>query len=327
VDIDITERKRAEAALIASERQYRDLLERANDIVATFDFEGRITSMNAAAERVLGYTPAELVGRALREFVPPEEMPMHDAMLARKLAGELSTRYEMHIRSKDGRTVTLEVNSQLVWDADNAARGIHSIARDVSERKAAEARQELFIREQEHRIKNLLAVVQSIVRSTLANSADLASAQSTIDGRLQALGRAQQAIRSGGKAEASIVRIVENELSAFSSRVRCAGPEVFASGGFAQMFAVVLHELATNAAKYGALSAPEGIVDIQWDLQKSKMFSFVWKEQGGPPVRPPAFPGFGTKLLNSAFGKVARFEYAASGFSYAVEIPVETLGS
>jgi PAS domain S-box-containing protein len=166
--LDITERKIAEQALAHSEERYRALVDTANDIVATLDLEGCFTSINPAVQRILGYAPHELIGVPLRQLIPPDELAIHESMLKRKLEGEESTRYEMQMFARDGRQRhTLEVNSRLMFDAERRPVGLHSIARDVSDRKAAEARQTILVRELQHRTKNLLAVIQSIASNTL----------------------------------------------------------------------------------------------------------------------------------------------------------------
>jgi len=326
VDIDITDRKMAEAALAASDQRYRELVQRANDIVATLDLEGRLTSINPVVETILGYAPEELIGRSLGEFVPPEEMPMHETMLSRKMAGENATRYEMHFISKGGRRLTLEIDSQLIHDAGNRPTGIHSIARDITERKDAEARQALLVAEVQHRAKNLLAVTQSIVRSTIKTSQDLNTADERIASRLQALARAQQFMNvdTSGASVVAIAEIVQGELDAFGERIVATGPSVLASSAFAQMFALVIHELATNATKHGALSIPGGRVYVQW-MTQNDAFSFSWIERDGPPVLQPATSGFGSKLIRAALGESPRISYSKDGFEYEVGVPLENL--
>ena len=232
--VDITERKAVEAALLQSEQRYRNLVDDANDIVATLDLEGHFTSINPAAERVLGYTPEELIGLSLEQLASGAEPPIDKAASQQELKGEGATRYEMQISAKDGRPLSLEVNSKLIYDNGGKPTAIHSISRDVTERKDAEARQSLLIRELQHRAKNLLAIVQSIVSNTLRNGKDLQTVNDTISGRLQALARAQEFIAAGPGGGACIGDIVQAELSAFGGRVSVTGPALVASTAFAQ---------------------------------------------------------------------------------------------
>src|SRR4029434_6632889 len=196
------------------------------------------------------------------------------ALVRRQLRHEGATRYEQQLFSKDGRGLALEVHSKLIYDNGGYPIAVHSISRDVTERKDAEARQLLLIRELQHRAKNLLAVVQSIVSNTLRNSKDVQTVNATISGRLQALARAQEFIAAGPGGGAPIGEIVQAELSAFGGRVSISGPALLAGTAFAQMFAIVVHELATNATKYGSLSVAEGHVDVGWMVEDGATLFF-----------------------------------------------------
>jgi PAS domain S-box-containing protein len=321
--IDITERKAAEAALAQSEQRYRALIDNANDIVATMDLEFRFTSVNPAVERVLGYTPEEIVGLPLQRFIPQDQLPMHRQMLERKLQGAPATRYEMQLLGKTGGRFTLEVNSRLIFDDAGAPVAIHAIARDVTERKDAEARQALLVAELQHRAKNLLAVMQSIITNTLSRSTSLQTARDTVIGRLQALARAQGFMSAGPGGGVPIDEIVRGELAYFAPRASINGPPVLACSAFAQMFAVVVHELATNAAKYGSLSAPEGRIAIKWAVEDNATFSFSWIERGGPRVSAPTSEGFGSKLIRAALPQTPRVAYAEEGFEYSIALPLD----
>jgi len=325
VDIDVTERKAAEAALAESEERYRTLVDNASDIVATMDLDMRITSMNPAVEDVLGYTPAEVIGTVLDRLIPDDQLPMQNAMLERKLAGEGATRYESDLFRKDGTRCTLEINSRLVLDALGAPVALHSIARDITERRNAEARQALLVRELQHRTKNILAVVQSIVLNTLAPGGGVEAARDAIVGRLQAIARAQEFVASGNAGGAPLRDLVDGQLETFATRVSVDGPPVYAGAPFAQMFALVVHELATNATKYGSLSQPGGHVDINWEIRDGStepQLAFSWTERGGPPVAQPTHQGFGSRLIMAALAGTPRMEFDSRGFEYRVDVPL-----
>ena len=215
--------------------------------------------------------------------------------------------------------------SKLIYDNSGKPIAVHSISRDVTERKDAEARQLLLIRELQHRAKNLLAVVQSIVSNTLRNSKDVQTVNATISGRLQALARAQEFIAAGPGGGAPIGEIVQAELSAFGGRVSISGPPLLAGTAFAQMFAIVVHELATNATKYGSLSVPEGRVDVRWLVEDEATLFFSWKERGGPPVEAPAALGFGSQVMRVALIENPRISFAPRGFEYEIKVPIANL--
>ena len=322
--LDITERKAAERALAASEQRYRTLVDNANDLVVTLDLDGRFTSVNPAAERIVGYTPLELVGAYIDRLVPPETLAMQEEVLRRKLEGEPSTRYEMEVLAKgSGKRVTLDVNSRLIFGEGGEPLAIHSIARDITERKEAEARQLLLVRELQHRTKNLLAVVQSIATSTLGRAKDLESALEAFVGRLHALAHAQEFVAAGPGAGVPLRQLIDAELALFAARASIEGEAVVVGGAFAQMFALVVHELATNAAKHGSLSTERGRVVIAWQVDRTQpeaLLRFSWIERGGPPAAQPTSAGLGTQLI-ALLGK-SEVSFGEAGFEYVLQVPL-----
>jgi PAS domain S-box-containing protein len=314
-----------------SEEQHRVLVENAEDIIATLDLEMRFTSVSPAIERLLGYSRGELIGAPLGQFVAENQFATHKEMLARKLAGQTpSTQYEVTIRAKDGRLLTLELKTRLLSDAKGRPTGIHGIARDVTERKDAEARQILLVRELQHRTKNLLAVVQSIVNNTLATTGDAASAREAIMGRLQALARAQEFVVSGAGGGVELRKLIEAEVSAFSTQMCIEGIPVVVGGSFAQNIALVVHELVTNAIKYGSLSRSSGRVHIRWQVEtpaEGPILKFSWTERGGPPAKPAEEQGFGTDLIFVALGDGARLSFGELGLELEADIPMHALVS
>jgi PAS domain S-box-containing protein len=317
--LDITERKLAEQALAQGEARYRTLFESANDIVVTLELDGRIISINPVVRDILGFAPEEMIDRPLSDFVSAEQIDMQQRMLQRKLEGANSTQYDLQVAARDGTPRILGVNSRLVFDAKGVPLMIHSIARDVTERKEAEARQDLLIRELQHRTKNLLAVIQSIANSTLKGSAGL----ETFIGRLHALAHAQEYVTAGSQGGVSMRALLEAELASFGKRAAAFGQDLVLGGGFGQSFALIVHELATNAVKHGAFSSPQGRVDIAWGREHADgqtVLRFSWIERDGPRVQPPTNQGFGT-LLISAVGK-SEVDFRPEGFEYRLVMPL-----
>jgi two-component sensor histidine kinase len=234
----------------------------------------------------------------------------------------------MEIFGKDRhQRFTLEVNSRLLFDDAGRPAGIHAIARDVTERKHAEARQLLLIRELQHRTKNLLAVVQSIVSNTLDRSRSIETAKEAVLGRLHALARAQEFVASGAGGGVPLRDLVGAELSAFPGQVSMEGIPIMLGSTFAQQFALVLHELATNAAKHGALSTPNGRVDASWKIERDQdpTLVFSWVERDGPPVTPPKEPGFGSFLIGLMMERPPEVSFAKSGLRLSLEVSVSEL--
>lgn len=314
--IDITDRKNAEEALAREEARYRALFENANDIVVTLELGGRIVSINPAAKDILGYEPDEMIGRMMPDYMLPEELEGQREVLRRKMDGAPSTQYDLRIKHKDGRIRVLGVNSRLIRDQAGTPVLVHSIARDITDRKEAEARQLLLVRELQHRTKNLLAVIQSLASSTLRDSSGLPA----FIGRLHALSHAQDFVAEGATGGTPLRRLLEATLEAFGPRVMMVGPDITIGSGFAQSLALIVHELATNAAKHGSLSSRTGRVEVAWQVAPPDRFGFSWVEKGGPTVSPPDRRGFGSTLISSVGD--ARLDYRPEGLEYHLIMPL-----
>lgn len=204
---------------------------------------------------------------------------------------------------------------------------------EVSERKRAEERLSLLVSELTHRVKNLLAVLQSIAIRTLSDSRDVAEARRILVGRLHALARAHELLTEACWKGADLGHIVEAEVSGFSDRVHASGPELFLTASAVQTFALVVHELATNAAKYGALMNSNGNINIKWnviELNGERHLEFLWKERGGPPVVPATRKGFGLTLIGtmaSAMASEQTFDFAADGIECRLKVPLDVIAS
>ena len=245
------------------------------------------------------------------------------------LSAKVNDKPVVAIRDKDcpgdRQRFTLEVSSKLIFAADGRPLGIHAIARDVSDRKEAEARQHVLISELQHRSKNLIAVVQSIVTNSLLHSRDVVAAKDAIVGRLHALGNAQDFVVSGASGGVPIRDLLEAELSGFAARTHMTGIPLILGSAFAQQFALVIHELATNAAKYGSLSIPNGRLVLGWEIaemDEEPTLRFWWTERDGPPVAAPVDRGFGSKLISMTLSTAPRISYDTGGFEFAVEVPL-----
>lgn len=196
------------------------------------------------------------------------------------------------------------------------------------------ARNDMIAREMAHRVKNLLAVIQAIAARTLTGDRPLAEARAAFAHRLAALARTQSALMEVGALGALVRDVLRGELAAFAERVVVSGPAVRATPRSAQSLAMAVHELATNAVKYGALSAPGGVVRATWrvrpDADGTPWFSFVWEENGGPPPDPASRDGFGRVLLRRLIVATAGTEpsvaYGPDGLRYAFECPLERIG-
>ena len=210
--------------------------------------------------------------------------------------------------------------------------GLVVVFRDISEKRAAEERERALSQEIAHRNKNMLAIIQIIVSRSLAEKQTPEEARRTIVQRLQAIAKSQAAMEMGGFVGASMDEITRLEFEGFSGRIETAGPEVLLNSQAAQTFAMILHELATNAMKYGALSSPAGWVSVAWFVEPDDadaQFRFRWVERGGPPVKPPARYGFGSvlieKIIAQDFGARPSMDFAPEGLRCEIDVALSAL--
>jgi two-component sensor histidine kinase len=238
-----------------------------------------------------------------------------------------------HLR-KDGRRVFIEGSVTALRGPDGRIRGFLQIGQDVTARKAAEERQALLMREVDHRAKNALSVVSAALRLTRAP--DLPSYMKAIEGRIAALARAQTLLADDRWAGADLRTLLRGELATFldvgaagGPRVEASGPPVTLPAGAAQPLAMAIHELATNAIKYGALSTPTGCIAIHWEKAgwPSEMLRLHWVERGGPRLEAvPERRGFGTRVLDKTvrgqLGGTVSLAWNASGLVCELEMPL-----
>ena len=240
-------------------------------------------------------------------------------------------RYEVEYRVKqpDGSWRWLSAWGLVEFDGDGPARqpvAIVGASRDLTERKRAEDLQRLMIDELRHRIKNTLSKVQAIADQTLKTSEDLASAREALGRRICSMAKAHDLLTSRSWTGAGIAEVVTQALDAFDpSQFVIDGPEVELTASQALAFGMILHELATNAAKYGALSLPSGQVAAQWSVS-GETLQFRWTESGGPTVSPPSRHGFGSRLLariaaSDLSGEIA-LDYEPSGLRCSITAPL-----
>ena len=295
-------RSRAGRALGESEQRHRLMFEQANDIVFTTDLDQTITSANPAAGRALGIASSALIGRSIADFLTPEEFVRTTARLRHKLGGGGTTRYDVPVQAGGGRELHWEINSTLATDADGVPLGLHAIARDVTERHAQEQSQKRLIDELNHRVKNMLALVQGLALQSFKGDRPLAAAQGAFQARLAALAAAHDLLTREKWEGSTLDEIVAAAIRPFAdppARVTRDGPTVPVTPKVAVSLMMAFHELATNAARDGALSQPGGTLAVRWQVGDERL-AIEWREQGGPAVTEPARRGFGLRMVERA---------------------------
>jgi PAS domain S-box-containing protein len=198
---------------------------------------------------------------------------------------------------------------------------------DATERKRAEETERMLVREVEHRSNNLLAVIQAIAHRSLAGKTSLDEARIAFQARLQALARTNVRLTEAKMRGLTMDEVVHLELDPFAARIAVDGDEVSLSPQRAQSFALVLHELATNAVKYGALSCSDGNVEISWRVvnsSRAKLLTFKWQERNGPPVILPRRTGFGSSLVKATFPQ-SQLSYPSEGLICEISCPLDSV--
>ncbi len=269
-------------------------------------------------------------------YTHPEDLPSVRADMDRLYESGDEFVHEHRIIRADGDIRWVMARGRLARDVAGRPVRFMGASVDITDRKMAEERQRLLMEELAHRVKNTLTVVQAIVMQTLRGSGASAEARETLATRLLALSRAHDLLMQGSWSEASLHALVEGTARLHAhgeaGRFLITGPDIMLGSRAAMSLALVLHELATNAVKYGALSVPDGAVRIIWENDEAEdqaCLRFRWAETGGPPVVPPDRQGFGTRLIERSFGQGlgARvgLDYPESGVVFTLEAPLRTL--
>jgi PAS domain S-box-containing protein len=329
---DVTARKLAEAALAQAASRLRLAIDAGQMAVWQVQADRGVTP-SPELNRMLGFP--EDARPSIREYaklnLPGELERVRDIALAAQARGDRHFEAEYRMRRTDGQIRWLLVRAEMAAEQDGQPRRAIGVAMDITDRKDAEERLKLLAQEVDHRANNLLTVVQGTVQLSQAATTDALKA--VLVGRIAALGRAHQLLSEARWESADLRRLVEEELLAFSlgeaARVTINGPDVALSPAAAQALAMALHELATNAAKYGSLSVPAGRVSVSWTRRARGALAIRWAETGGPAVAAPSKRGLGTAMLGRALsgplGGKSKLDWRAGGLVCDLELPASAL--
>ncbi len=325
---DVTNLRRAETAIRESEAAFRAMFEVSS--VGKVEVEpesGRFLRVNAAMCKFVGYTEPELLAQTVYDITHPDERNRDLEPLRRLVAGEANVfDVEKRYIRKDGNVVWARTTVNVIRDGSGRALRNTAVILDITERKEREEKEHLLMREISHRAKNMLSVVHSIAQQTAAkNPEDFVERFSE---RIQALSANQDLLVRSDWSGVDIEDLARAQLSHFAgligSRIVVHGPRLRLNSASAQAIGLALHELATNAGKYGALSTGSGHVDISWRTE-GDVFAINWTECAGPPVSAPDRYGFGTTVMRAMAERsvdgVVDLDYAPSGLAWRLTCP------
>jgi two-component system CheB/CheR fusion protein len=329
--VDITERLHVEEALRESERRLREqksLVDLARDPIFIWDFDGAILEWNRGCEALYGYSRVEAVGRKIHELlgttVPGSSVGTMRSTLLRDgiWSGELQQ------RAKDRQIVVTE--SRLQLESIDGRRFVFETCRDLGDRKRWEQRQEMLVDEIKHRVKNIITVVQALASQTAKEAPAVADFNTVFRGRLSALASAHDLLVQSEWKGADLEALVRSELKPYDSkqvdRVRVSGSPILLPSTVATPFGLVLHELTVNAAKHGALSVPDGNVEVSWAATRrdgKEWLALIWREQGGPAIGTVKSAGDGSVLIEHALPDARiRRNFESSGLVCTIEMPL-----
>jgi PAS domain S-box-containing protein len=327
---DISQRKRVEtntarmaAVAIAS-----------HDALFGITPEGIVETWNPAAERLFGYSASDIIGKHISILAGPDQHQEQRELIRRAHSNQTVGPYDARRLRKDGSSVDVSVALAPVKAPDGSLMSISVAIHDISDRKEWESRQRMMTRELAHRIKNSFAVLQGILRSTLRTSRDPETFAEAFSGRLHSLAAAQDVLTENDWRGAELGALARHQLAAYiskeDSRVDIAGPEVNLPAEYAAPIGLIFNELATNAIKYGALSLPNGNIQLYWRTERNpdgtlKIF-MTWRERGGPKITSQGARGFGSILIEKSMaGSKVENIFEPDGLTCKIELSLKTV--
>ena len=334
--VDITDRKKAEEAA----QRLVAIVESSDDAIVSKDLNGIITTWNSGAERLFGYTAEEIVGKSVTILIPPGRHDEELGILERIRRGERVDHYETVRRRKDGSVVEISLMVSPIRNAQGIVVGASKIARDITERRRAQEKQRLLVREMNHRVKNLLTLAGSLVTLSTRFATTPRDLAEAVSERLVALARAHDLTlpdltegRERPDRATTLAALVRTILSPYLTPEHASaiinGPDVPVRGKAVMGIALLLYEMATNAAKYGALSSQNGRVEVSWSVRQDELL-LIWREHGGPPINgEPEDEGFGSFLarltVTGQLGGNICYDWNQEGLTVKLSAPLEHL--
>jgi PAS domain S-box-containing protein len=332
---EFIEHHRSDEALRQSKERYKGIYENAGTGIYIADLAGRFQHCNPAYASMHGYTEEELSKLSIKDLVHPDDWPRHTPKIQMLTSGKLpSFKILNRCIAKGGDLLWVHKHVSLLRDAAGRPESILALVTDMTERKRAEDARKFLNAELDHRVKNALATVSAVVSHTRQGSSSVASFVAALEGRLRSMATTHELLSAHRWRGISLVELVRCELAPYttSSNTEISGPQVILKTEAGQAIAMVLHELTTNAAKYGALSTKAGRVSIRWDRRLNghqPRLVLDWQEVAGPPVIAPDKSSFGMStirdLIPYEFGGTVDLVLAPEGVRCRVELPADWL--
>ncbi len=334
--LDITAQKQAERDLAQSRARFESVVESAMDAIVAIDTNQRIVLFNSAAEAMFHCTATMALGQPIDKFIPERFRSTHAAHIAgfagsgitRRAMGRLGILWGL---KADGTEFPIEAAISQI--EAGGSKVLTVIIRDITERLKADEQQRLLTEELDHRVKNMLANVNAVLRMSAQSARSVAEFSDAVGSRIHAMATAHNLLQRARWDGADLALLCELVLAPYRSQtgnIRLEGAPLMITPQAAQSIVLAFHELATNALKYGALSVPEGRVSVSWRRIPERAVAdrarILWRESGGPPVAAPARKGFGLTVLQDmiayALDAAVNCEFHPQGFTWTIDGPL-----
>jgi PAS domain S-box-containing protein len=332
---EISERKQADVALKESDARLQQALTAGQVVAFAWDPATGLSLRSENTPQILGFEPQEAThGKDFLARVHPENRACFAAQIKGLCPNRPSYSASFRFAGPGGREVWLEETGTAEFSPTGSYLRLKGLTRDITERKHAEERQRLLVRELDHRVKNILASVATVAQRTREGSASMDEFLQTFDGRIQSMANAHALLSRSHWEGVNLVELVRGELEPCvgEGTASVEGPDVLLTAEATQAIAIVLHELVTNASKYGALSTPHGRIMVHWDWRAAKEWlSLLWIEAGGPVVAVPSQTGYGTRairqLVPHELGGTVELTFDTGGLRCRIELPSKCIRS
>ena len=324
--VNLGDRKQAEAVAA----RLAAIVTSSDDAIISKTLAGIITSWNAGATRIFGYEADEIIGQHITRLIPAELQDEESVIISKLKAGERIDHFETVRVAKDGRRLDISLTVSPMRGESGQVIGASKVARDITEKKQAEKLQQLLVEELNHRVKNTLATVQAIANQSLIRAKSQRDFVTSFSGRLQALAKLHTLLTQTNMRGTDLSELIASQVrlgSPDEDRVSVNGPFLFLGPQEANHLGMVLHELTTNARKYGALSAMGGRLAVSWEVRTNggRGLLMQWMESKGPKVRAPDARGFGMTLIEQTVrvhGGEVSMHFAEDGLKCRIDWPL-----